>query len=68
MVAMSGEFTGPLLFLFFAYVGTQLAKITNKETQTHNAAPTTTVDQGLKPAQLLYISLVFVSPLSSMSG
>jgi len=55
---MSGEFIGTFLFLFFAFSGTQVAKTTNKQTQTQ-ATAATTVDQGPNPAQLLYISLCF---------
>ena len=56
---MSGEFTGTFLFLFFAFAGTQVAKTTNTQTQKQAAAPSTNVDQGPNPAQLLYISLCF---------
>ncbi|MCJ1456482.1 hypothetical protein MMC28_006843 [Mycoblastus sanguinarius] len=52
-VAMSGEFAGTFLFLFFAFSGTQVA---NTQTQ---SATTTTISQAANPAQLLYISLCF---------
>ena len=52
-VAMSGEFVGTFLFLFFAYSGTQVA---NTQTQSGNS---TTISQAANPAQLLYISLCF---------
>ena len=56
---MSGEFIGTFLFLFFAFAGTQVAKTTNKQTQTQVTTAATTVDQGPNPAQLLYVSLCF---------
>lgn len=59
IVAMSGEFIGTFLFLFFAFSGTQVAKTTNKQIQTQAAPAATTVDPGPNPAQLLYISLCF---------
>lgn len=59
IVAMSGEFAGTFLFLFVAFAGTQVAKTTNTQTETQGPAPTTTVDQGPNPAQLLYVSLCF---------
>lgn len=52
-VAMSGEFVGTFLFLFFAFSGTQVA---NTQTQSGNS---TTISQAANPAQLLYISLCF---------
>ena len=58
IVAMSGEFIGTFLFLFFAFAGTQVAETTNKQTQTQ-ATAATTVDQGPNPAQLLYVSFCF---------
>ncbi|KAL8830186.1 MAG: hypothetical protein Q9191_001583 [Dirinaria sp. TL-2023a] len=58
IVAMSGEFTGTFLFLLFSFAGTQVAKTTNKQTESQPAAATT-VAQGPNPAQLLYISLCF---------
>lgn len=52
-VAMSGEFVGTFLFLFFAFSGTQVAN-------TQTKPPTsTTISQAANPAQLLYISLCF---------
>ena len=53
-VAMSGEFAGTFLFLFFAFSGTQVAN-----TQTQAATSKTTLSQAADPAQLLYISLCF---------
>ena len=58
ILAMSGEFIGTFLFLFFAFAGTQVANTTNKQTQTQSTAAKT-VDQGPNPAQLLYVSLCF---------
>lgn len=52
-IAMSGEFAGTFLFLFFAFTGTQVA---NSQTQ---GSTSTTIAQGSNPAQLLYISLCF---------
>ena len=52
-VAMSGEFVGTFLFLFFAFSGTQVA---NTQSQAQNS---TTISQAATPAQLLYISLCF---------
>ena len=59
LVAMSGEFTGTFLFLFFAYAGTQVAKSTNTQSQTQGAVPTPIAEQVLNSSQLLYISLCF---------
>lgn len=52
-VAMSGEFAGTVLFLFFAFSGTQVA---NTQTQGQSG---TTITVAPNPAQLLYISLCF---------
>ena len=52
-VAMSGEFVGTFLFLFFAFSGTQVA---NTQTQSPKDV---TISQAANPAQLLYISLCF---------
>lgn len=52
-VAMSGEFVGTFLFLFFAFSGTQVA---NTQTQPPKGS---TISQDANPAQLLYISLCF---------
>lgn len=49
-VAMSGEFAGTFLFLFFAFAGTQVA---------NTKAPDATVSSSPNPAALLYISLCF---------
>jgi aquaporin related protein len=52
-VAMSGEFVGTFLFLFFAFSGTQVAN-------TQTKPPTSSdISQAANPAQLLYISLCF---------
>lgn len=56
VVAMIGEFVGTLLFLFFAFAGTQVANVSSN-TNT-NGTIITTVEQKT-PAQLLYISLSF---------
>lgn len=64
-VAMSGEFVGTVLFLFFAFAGTQVA---NNVPSTLNASGFTKVpngtvgppgEAGANPAQLLYIALSF---------
>lgn len=52
-VAVCGEFTGTVLFLFFAFSGTQVA---NTQTQGQGG---TTITAPPNPAQLLYISLTF---------
>ncbi len=52
-IAMCGEFTGTVLFLFFAFAGTQVA---NTQTQGQSG---TTITTAPNPAQLLYISLCF---------
>lgn len=52
-VAMSGEFGGTFLFLFFAFSGTQVA---NAQKKSIDAAED---EQGSDPSQLLYISLCF---------
>lgn len=49
-VAMSGEFAGTFLFLFFAFAGTQVA---------NTKAPGAVVSAVPDPAALLYISLSF---------
>ncbi|KIW15551.1 hypothetical protein PV08_05599 [Exophiala spinifera] len=54
-VAMSGEFVGTFLFLFFAFAGTQVANTP----QTTTGSTSTNLPQGPNPAQLLYISLCF---------
>jgi aquaporin rerated protein, other eukaryote len=68
-VAMSAEFVGTVLFLFFAFAGTQVA---NNVPSTLNASSFTTakvpvpngtvgppIEAGANPAQLLYIALSF---------
>ena len=52
-VAMSGEFAGTFLFLFFAFSGTQVANAQRK------FAVSAIETQGSDPSQLLYISLCF---------
>lgn len=52
-VAMSGEFAGTFLFLFFAFSGTQVANAQSKLID-----PATEV-QGPDPSQLMYIALCF---------
>lgn len=52
-VAMSGEFAGTFLFLFFAFSGTQVANAQKK------VLGSGTEMQGSDPSQLLYISLCF---------
>lgn len=52
-VAMSGEFAGTFLFLFFAFSGTQVANTQIKPPKD------STISQAANPAQLLYISLCF---------
>ncbi len=52
-VAMSGEFVGTFLFLFFAFSGTQVANTQTKPPKD------STISQAANPAQLLYISLCF---------
>lgn len=49
-IAMSGEFAGTFLFLFFAFAGTQVA---------NTKAPGAVVSSAPDPAALLYISLCF---------
>lgn len=55
-VAMIGEFVGTLLFLFFAFAGTQVANVSSN-TNTNGTVITTVAQKN--PAQLLYISLSF---------
>ena len=58
IVAMAGEFAGTVLFLFFAFAGTQVANnIPSTELQGGTVRPP--ADAGANPAQLLYISLCF---------
>ena len=52
-VAMSGEFVGTFLFLFFAFSATQVA---NTQVPPPKDSP---ISQAANPAQLLYISLCF---------
>lgn len=52
-VAMSGEFGGTFLFLFFAFSGTQVANAQKK------SIDSAVDEQGSDPSQLLYISLCF---------
>ncbi|KAI9703182.1 MAG: hypothetical protein M1836_007747 [Candelina mexicana] len=51
-IAMSGEFVGTFLFLFFAFSGTQVANA-------GGGSSGDSLSQKPDPAQLLYISLVF---------
>ena len=56
IVAALGEFAGTILFLFFAFAGTQVANISSN----YNADGTViTTVASQNPAQLLYISLAF---------
>lgn len=55
VIAMSGEFVGTFLFLFFAFAGTQVAN-TPRTTQ---GSTDTDIALGPDPSQLLYISLCF---------
>jgi len=52
-IAVCGEFTGTVLFLFFAFSGT---KVANTQTQGQTG---TTITVAPNTAQLLYISLAF---------
>ena len=52
-VAMSGEFVGTFLFLFFAFSATQVA---NTQVPSPKDSP---ISKAANPAQLLYISLCF---------
>ena len=52
-VAMVGEFVGTVLFLFFAFAGTQVANSVN------TSSGKTLAETGSNPQQLLYISLCF---------
>lgn len=54
-VAMSGEFVGTFMFLFFAFAGTQVANTP----ATTSGDSSTELPQGPNPAQLLYIALAF---------
>jgi len=56
IVAAIGEFAGTILFLFFAFAGTQVANISSNN-NAGTTVITTVVSQN--PAQLLYISLAF---------
>ncbi|KAI9733966.1 MAG: hypothetical protein M1834_002623 [Cirrosporium novae-zelandiae] len=59
LIAMSGEFAGTFLFLFFAFAGTQVANM--------SVSPNTTsskVQQLPDPSKLLYISLSFAFSLT----
>ena len=54
-IAMTGEFVGTFMFLFFAFAGTQVANTP----ATQSGDTSTELPQGPNPAQLLYISLAF---------
>ncbi|KAH9218134.1 aquaporin-like protein [Leptodontidium sp. 2 PMI_412] len=56
LVAVIGEFVGTLLFLFFAFAGTQVANVSSN-TNTGTTVITETIQK--TPQQLLYISLAF---------
>lgn len=56
VVAVIGEFVGTLLFLFFAFAGTQVANVSSNP-NTGDTVITTTAQK--TPQQLLYISLAF---------
>lgn len=56
VVAVIGEFVGTLLFLFFAFAGTQVANVSSN-TNTGTTVITETAQK--TPQQLLYISLAF---------
>ncbi|CZS88657.1 related to aquaporin [Rhynchosporium agropyri] len=56
VVAVIGEFVGTLLFLFFAFAGTQVANVSSNP-NTGTTVITTTAQK--TPQQLLYISLAF---------
>tara|TARA_R110002060_G_scaffold22381_2_gene30349 strand:- start:134 stop:490 length:357 start_codon:yes stop_codon:yes gene_type:complete len=56
VVAVIGEFVGTLLFLFFAFAGTQVANVSSNP-NTGTTVITETVQK--TPQQLLYISLSF---------
>lgn len=56
IVAAIGEFAGTILFLFFAFAGTQVANIASNN-NADGTVVTTVASQN--PAQLLYISLCF---------
>jgi aquaporin related protein len=57
-VAMSGEFIGTFLFLFFGFVCAQVAN-NIPSTQNPNGSLGPPVDSGPNPLQLLYIALGF---------
>lgn len=56
IVAAIGEFVGTILFLFFAFAGTQVANISSNN-NSGGTVISTVVSKN--PAQLLYISLSF---------
>lgn len=55
-VAVIGELVGTILFLFFAFAGTQVANISSN---TNTGTTVITTVQQQNPSQLLYISLAF---------
>lgn len=57
VIAMSGEFTGTVLFLFFALSGAQVAN--NIPSTTVNGTTQAATQAGSNPAQLQYIALCF---------
>ena len=56
IVAVIGEFVGTLLFLFFAFAGTQVANISSNN---NTGTEIDTTLQQKNPSQLLYVSLSF---------
>jgi aquaporin related protein len=57
-VATLAEFVGTVMFLFFAFAGTQVANI-NASNPTAAAASTTPTSEGFSPIVLTYIALSF---------
>ncbi|KAH7112467.1 aquaporin-like protein [Dendryphion nanum] len=60
-VAFIGEFVGTMMFLFFAFSGTQVANIDSNAQGDSNT--TTGADTGFSPQVLQYIALVFAFSL-----
>lgn len=58
IVAMAGELAGTVLFLFFAFAGTQVAN-NAPSTQLAGGVVEPPADAGANPIQLMYISLCF---------
>ena len=63
-VAVIGELIGTISFLFFAFMGTQVARISSNSDNTANSMDLSSVPSK-DPSELLYVSLAFGFSLSA---